>query len=222
MKDVIELSRHHLTLNLKHPLYTLLTEQARYTQVRSKGVVRKMRRLYNISNLTEDPEVMKNIIAFLADRYRAMGDNAPTHIVGVPTCGYILAAPLALALGIPFVPLTVGERSESSFITDGDEDDAPPLPPLTIRSGALDEKSRVVLVDDQILTGKTAVSALDCVLIAGAKVVEFAVVCDMALLRGIRLIHNDSSFREVPVLTLFRLQNSGDVMFPKKSPLSHL
>lgn len=218
-RGVIELTKNHYTLHTKHPLYSLLTNQARHTKVRTENGYKNMLRLYNISNLTENPDVMKGIVDFYVERYRSMGEDGPTHILGIPACGYILAAPVAVALGIPFIPLNIGQLSESAYVTDGD--DQPPLPPMSIRSGSIDEKSRVVIIDDQILTGKTALGALDCASIAGAKVVEFACVCDMAMLRGISLIHHEPAFPDVPILTFFRIHNSGDVMFPKKR-VSHL
>lgn len=221
MKDVIEVKPKHFTLNLKHPLYRSLTDQVRFLQLSTPTRVRKVRRLYNICSITESPTVMKAMIDFLAARYRALGpDKAPTHVLGIPACGYLLGAPLAVELGVPFIPLNIGQLSEKDYITDGE--DEPPMAPLSIRSGSIDEKSRVVVIDDQILTGKTALSALDCATIAGATIVEFAVVCDMAQLKGITLIHKDENFKDVPILTFFRLHNSGDVMFPKKKGYSNL
>lgn len=220
MKDLIELKKNHFTLNLKHPLYPMLTEQARFLQLSTPTRVRKVRRLYNISNLTENPKVMKALVDFLVARYKAMGADGPTHILGIPACGYILAAPVAVALGVPFIPINIGQLSESAYVTEGD--DEPPQPPLSIRSGCIDERSRVVVIDDQILTGKTALSALDCASIAGSKIVEFVVVCDMAQLKGVHLIHKDEAFKDVPIVTFFRLHNSGDVMFPKKKGYSKL
>eukprot|EP00796_Vickermania_ingenoplastis_P009150 gene9150-6431_t len=208
MDTVVSISPTHYTLNLQHPLYSLLTEQARHVQVSTKMGFKKMRRLYNISNLTENPIILKAIVDFLVERYRGMGTNGPTHILGIPACGYILAAPVAVALGVPFIPLNIGQLPESAYITEGD--DEPPHAPLTVRSGSIDEKSRVVIIDDQILTGKTALSALDCASIAGATIVEFATVCDMAQLKGIQLIHKDEAFKDVKILTFFRLHNSGD------------
>lgn len=223
MKDAVLLSRNHYTLNKKHSLYRLLTEQANCAHVNIKDRVRKVRRLYNISNLTEEPDVMRGMVNFLVDRYRAMGVNGPTHILGIPACGYVLAAPLAVALGIPFIPLSIASPSENAYVTEGDDDQQVPLPLVSVRSSAIDSRSRVVILDDQILTGKTAVSALDCAQIAGAKIVELVAICDMVQLGGIDLIHSDSSFRDVPIFTFFRLQGCGDVMFPKKKLyLSHL
>lgn len=222
MKDAVQISPNTFTLNSKHPLYALLTKQANCSYVRIKDHVRKVRRLYNISNLTEDPQVMRGMVNFLVERYRAMGENGPTHILGIPACGYALAAPLALELNIPFIPLSIELPPESSFVTEGDDQQAP-LPLLSIRSGSITAKSRVVILDDQILTGKTAISALDCVQIAGAEITEFVAICDMAQLGGINRIRKDSSFREVQIFTFFRLQSSGDVMFPKKKLyVSHL
>lgn len=214
MKDCVELSEKHYTLNSDHPLYALLTLQTGYTNIVFKGVTRSVRRLYSISYITENPVVMKSVIDFLAGRYRAMGEKKPTHILGVPGWGYIIAAPLAMALGIPFVPLTVGQLSENQFVTEGE--DKPPHAPLSIRSGALPANARVVIFDDQILTGETAIAAMDCAVIGGAEIVEFASICDLAQMGGIKHIHAEKCYKDVPVLTLFRLNNSGDVLFPKK------
>lgn len=164
-------------------------------------------RFYDISSLTENPTLFKQTVDALVARYKAMGENGPTHILGFDARGFLLGTPIALGLGIPFVMLRKKEKSPGLLIKstpyskeyhEENEDT------MVIRLGSITKGSRVVLVDDLIATGGTALSGFELVHAVGASVVDFCAVIAIPFLEGIKKIraYKDGHFKDVTVLTL--------------------
>ncbi|RNF19772.1 adenine phosphoribosyltransferase [Trypanosoma conorhini] len=199
---VVERSPKHLVLSESHPLSKELYANVFGEVLSSKhGTVTQ---LFDVSSITERPLLFKKVIGFLAERYRAMGKAGPTHILSLESRGYVIGAPLAFELGIPFVLAQVTKRFPSSFVH---EDKALTyLPPsFSIRNGSLSKDSRVVIADDFIATGRSLTSVLRLTEeIVGAAVVEAVVVCDVPLLNGVEAVHNSEGarFKKTPIFTL--------------------
>ena len=71
---------------------------------------------YDVSGITENPEVFQLVVDFFVERYRAQGANGPTHIAGFDARGFLFGPPIALALKIPFVMIRkAGKLPASSF-----------------------------------------------------------------------------------------------------------
>nr|CCC91322.1 unnamed protein product [Trypanosoma congolense IL3000] len=138
-----------------------------------------------------------------------MGAEGPTHVIGVEARGYIIGAPLAVALNIPFVAARVTKRFPSSFIP---EDESLGYLPMSrsIRNDSIPPRSRVIIVDDFIGTGNTMLAALRITDIVAAKVVEVLTVCDVASLQGIVKIRrsDDGIFGETPIFSLIHFNLS--------------
>mmetsp|Transcript_23245 Transcript_23245/g.46653 ORF Transcript_23245/g.46653 Transcript_23245/m.46653 type:complete len:204 (-) Transcript_23245:202-813(-) len=137
--------------------------------------------------------VLTNYIAFqavvdaFAKRYRAMGVTA---VVGIESRGYAYASPVALALGVPFVPFRKpgkmpcksvgvdfnlgGWNKSASFGKDR----------LECREDGLKPGAKVLIIDDLLGTGATLIGACALVEHVKAEVVECACVVDMPALNG--------------------------------------
>lgn len=212
-RDLVEVGPHHYMLSPRHPLSKGLINAAQFT-ISTAAHPKRMPRLYDVSSITTDPQLFHSLLYFLANRYRSMGKKGPTHILGVETRGCFIAAPLAFLLDLPFVPMRREEIAENSFVSDGD--DKPPAQPIGVKEGSIDKNSRVLIVDDFISSGATMDSAMDCAAIAGSTIVEVVAMCDMSASGGVELIHKEKAFKEINVLTLFRLRNALDVLSYKR------
>lgn len=105
----------------------------------------------------------------------------------------------------------------------GDEKEERPTVPVSIRANSLSTSSRVVVVDDFISSGVTMASAMDCVRIAGAQIVEAVAMCDMSESGGTEYIHAKKELSDKNVFTLFRLRNSLDILYdPNRKTQSSL
>ncbi|KAG5499451.1 hypothetical protein JIQ42_04924 [Leishmania sp. Namibia] len=217
--DLVEVDPHHYTLDPKHPLSKALVDAAQFTTPPSAPLT-KIPRLYDVSTITEKPALFKCVLHFLAERYRAMGAQGPTHVLAIEARGCILGAPLALLLDLPFVPMRRDNISESAFVREGD--DKPPAQPIAVRNNSIDAASRVVIVDDFISSGRTMDSAMDCAVVAGSTIVEAVAVCDTLASGGVVSIHKEKRFEDTNVLTLFRLRSKLDVLSYKHCIRSRL
>lgn len=134
----------------------------------------------DITTLLADAEGFKYIIQTLAKRYREQGVD---HIVGIEARGFILGAALAYELGVGFVPIrkqgklpgeVIGENYQLEYGTDRVE----------IHKDALSPNQQVILIDDLLATGGTALGGLKLVEAIGARVLECAFVIDLPDLKG--------------------------------------
>lgn len=144
---------------------------------------------YDVTGITEDPKAFQTVIDLLVARYRSAGDGGPTHIAGFDARGFIFGPPLALALGVPFVLIRKagklpGVVTARSFQTEYSSDET------VMRIGSVRRGDKVVLVDDLIATGGTALAGFDLVDALGASVYEFTAIIDLPHLNGVRNIHS--------------------------------
>ena len=104
-------------------------------------------------------------------------------VAGFEARGFIFGPPIALALGLPFVPLrkpgklpgkTVGIAYELEYGTDR----------LEMHADAVAPGARVLLVDDLVATGGTLAAGIALLEQVGAVAVECAAVIELPELAG--------------------------------------
>ena len=144
---------------------------------------------YDVTGITESPEAFQSVISILVERYRQQDTSGPTHIAGFDARGFIFGPPLALALGIPFVLIRKagklpGVLASAQYQTEYSEDET------VMRLDSVTKGDRVVLVDDIIATGGTALAGFDLVTALGASVHEFTAIIDLPHLEGVKRIHS--------------------------------
>jgi len=134
----------------------------------------------DITTLLKDPIGLRTTVDELARRYR---DIKIDKIAGIESRGFILAAPLAYALGKGFVPIrkkgklpaeTIGHDYELEYGTDR----------IEIHTDAISQGEKVLLVDDLIATGGTAEAACKLIEKIGGQIVECAFVIDLPDIGG--------------------------------------
>jgi adenine phosphoribosyltransferase len=110
-------------------------------------------------------------------------ESEVTHVAGVESRGFILAAPVALALGAGFVPvrkpgkLPWRTRAREYALEYGSGR-------LEIHEDACPEGSRVLLIDDVLATGGTAAAACALLESVGAEVVGCGFLAAIDALQG--------------------------------------
>jgi adenine phosphoribosyltransferase len=125
------------------------------------------------------PAVVDGIRAALADA----GISDIDMVAGVEARGFVLGAPLAVALGVGFLPvrkqgkLPGDVHAESYDLEYG-------TATLEVQVGAVAAGHRVLLVDDVLATGGTASASASLLRAAGADVVAFAVLLELPALAG--------------------------------------
>ena len=134
----------------------------------------------DITTLIEHPEGFKESIERIASQYRGRGI---THVAGIEARGFIFGAGVAIALGVGFVPVrkkgklpgeTIGQNYALEYGVDT----------IEIHADVLDGDDKVLLVDDLIATGGTAIAAISLLRRTGATVSDAAFVIDLPDLGG--------------------------------------
>lgn len=134
----------------------------------------------DITTLLLDPLGFRIAIAELVNRYRGQPLD---KIAAVESRGFLFAAPLAVELGVGLVPVrkpgklpgdTVGHDYALEYGQDRVE----------VHSDAILPGERVLLVDDLIATGGTALAAATLIEKLGGQVVECCFVVDLPNLGG--------------------------------------
>lgn len=138
----------------------------------------------DISPLLDDHTAFTAVVQALADAGRDdSGATVVDKVIGMEARGFILAAPVALALGVGFVPvrkpgkLPAATYSVSYALEYGEET-------LQMHTDALSAGERVLLVDDVLATGGTVGATAALVAQCSASVHGVAVLLELSFLRG--------------------------------------
>ena len=151
---------------------------------------------YDISTLLAHPKAWHETIEQMA---AAIRKHQPDVLAGIESRGFLLAAPLALALGTGFVMLrkqgklpgiTVRHTYALEYGTDT----------IEIQADALEPGKRVVLVDDLLATGGTMAAAITLLEQVGAVVPSAACIIELSFLDGRKRL-------SVPVEALLQYDN---------------
>ena len=131
----------------------------------------------DITTLIKDPVGFKLVIDSLTQRY-AKGDVAFDVIVGIESRGFIIGGALSYTLGKGFVPVrkkgklpaeTISHEYALEYGTDTVE----------MHRDALEKGDRVLLIDDLLATGGTALAAATLVEKLGGVIAEMAFIVDL-------------------------------------------
>ncbi|MGQ0580482.1 MAG: adenine phosphoribosyltransferase [Reyranella sp.] len=148
---------------------------------------------YDISTLLAHAKAWHATIERMADMLRPY---KPDVLAGIESRGFLLAAPLALALGTGFVMMrkqgklpgtTIRHTYALEYGTDT----------IEIQQDAIKKGARVVLVDDLLATGGTLAAAVKLLEQVGGVVPAAACVIELTFLEGRKRLN-------VPVETLLK------------------
>lgn len=104
-------------------------------------------------------------------------------VVGTEARGFLFGAPVALALGVGFVPVRKpGKLPRATMQQDYELEYGHET--VSIHADAIDPGTRVLLVDDVLATGGTLAATADLVTRAGGVVTGAAVVVELSSLGG--------------------------------------
>ena len=138
----------------------------------------------DITTLLKDPKGFQTTINMLVEKYK----NAPIdYIAGVEARGFILGAALAYALGKGFIPVRKKGKLPGKTITQ-DYDLEYGSDTIEIHHDAIHAGASVLLIDDLIATGGTAIGAITLIEKVGGKIFETAFVVDLPELGGAKKI----------------------------------
>lgn len=146
---------------------------------------------YDISTLLAHPQAWQATVDRLAD---VVSPHQPDVLAGIESRGFLVAAPLALKLGIGFVMIrkagklpgkTVPHTYDLEYGTDT----------IEIQDRAIQPGQRIVILDDLLATGGTMRAATELFRKCGGGVKAAACIIELAFLDGRAKL-------DIPVTTL--------------------
>ena len=138
---------------------------------------------YDINSLFAQPawnQVAAELAVAVQTKYNRTGDLS--HVVGIESRGFVVGAVLASVIGVPFIMVRKkgskypGSLLEETYSLEYGEDT------LVIQEGILGYTNRVLIADDLVATGGSALATKRLVEQTGATVVGFASVLNLAYL----------------------------------------
>ncbi len=138
----------------------------------------------DITPVLQDPEAFAEAVGALEEFARDCQGEA---IVAIEARGYILAAPIALRLGVPFIPVRKkGKLPAETVAVEYSLEYGTAT--IEMHRDALKEGQRAVLLDDLLATGGTARAAAQLIEKLGAQVAGIGFLIELTELGGRRLL----------------------------------
>ncbi len=148
----------------------------------------------DVTSLLEDPKAYALSIDLLVERYKNAGI---TKVVGTEARGFLFGAPVALGLGVGFVPVrkpgklpreTISETYDLEYGTDQ----------LEIHVDAIKPGDKVLVVDDLLATGGTIEATVKLIRRLGGEVADAAFIINLFDLGGEQRLEKTGHYQLQP------------------------
>jgi adenine phosphoribosyltransferase len=135
---------------------------------------------YDISTLLAHPAAWKATVDRVSER---IAPWRPTMLAGIESRGFLIAAPVAFAMGLGFIMVRKqgklpGKCIPHSYALEYGSDT------VEVQEDAVPKGARVVIVDDLLATGGTLQASAELLGKVGAEVVGAATVIELNFLKG--------------------------------------
>ena len=140
----------------------------------------------DLSPLLKNPDLSNEIIQHLAAHIAAL---KPDALVCLESRGFWFGLPVALALGIPMIPMRKQGKLPYTCISQ-EYNLEYGTAKIEMHTDALEKGWKVVVHDDLLATGGTADAAAKLVKQAGAEVCAFSFLVELEFLNGREVLKN--------------------------------
>jgi adenine phosphoribosyltransferase len=140
----------------------------------------------DITTLLKEPVAFRAVIDAFTERYR---DERLDVIAGIESRGFIFGAPLAYALGLPFVPIRKFGKLPADTIEE-EYDLEYGTATIEVHRDAIAPGARVLIVDDLLATGGTMRASCNLVEKLGGAVAGLAFLAELTFLNGRARLHD--------------------------------
>ena len=141
----------------------------------------------DITTLYSNPEAMKEVKNLTCDYWKNRG---LTCIAGIEARGFITGSIIADQLSLPFVPIRKKGKLPHKTISQDYELEYGKAT-IEIHSDAVNDSDNVLVVDDLIATGGTALASIELIKKLGANVIGCTFIIDLPELGGRKKIEDN-------------------------------
>ncbi len=134
----------------------------------------------DINPVLRDHKLCTEIINHLAEYY---SENTPDCIASIESRGFYFGFPLAMKLGIPFVPIRKkGKLPGDVYQQEYSLEYGSAI--IEVQKGVIKPNDKVLIHDDVLATGGTALAAAELVKACKAEVHSFNFIIELSFLNG--------------------------------------
>lgn len=133
----------------------------------------------DITTLLKDPEAFKNVVNQISEYCQ---DKGITKIVSLESRGFIVGGAVAYCVKAGFVPIRKKGKLPSQVIKESYELEYG-VDTIEMHVDALNEDDIVLIHDDLLATGGTALAALNLVKQMNVKKIYFSFICDLTFIK---------------------------------------
>lgn len=134
----------------------------------------------DITPIMMNPELSENIIDHLVSLYK---DQKIDKIAGIESRGFLFGYPLAIRLGVPFVLIRKAGKlpyEKISYAYDLEYGNAT----IEMHTDAIEKGDKVLIHDDLLATGGSAMAAAELVKSCGGEIIGFNFLVSLDFLNG--------------------------------------
>lgn len=142
----------------------------------------------DITPIMQNPELCKEIIDYLKEKYKNQNIQG---VAGIESRGFLLGMPLAMALQVPFIMIRKKGKlpyktiSHKYSLEYGEAE-------VEMHVDAVTKNQRILIHDDLLATGGSALAAANLVLSQNAEIVGFNFLVDLSFLNGEKRLNHIS------------------------------
>jgi adenine phosphoribosyltransferase len=132
----------------------------------------------DITTLLKEPAAFKQVVDEISNRFR---DKGITKIVSLESRGFIVGGAVAYCINAGFVPIRKKGKLPSTVLSESYELEYG-VDSIEIHTDALTEDDVVLIHDDLLATGGTALAALNLVKQMNVKKIYFSFIIDLTFI----------------------------------------
>jgi len=133
----------------------------------------------DITTLLKEPVAFRNVVDQISNHYK---DKGITKIVSLESRGFIVGGAVAYCINAGFVPIRKKGKLPAEVLNQSYELEYG-VDSIEIHTDALDENDIVLIHDDLLATGGTALAALNLVKQLNVKNIYFSFICDLTFIQ---------------------------------------
>ena len=134
----------------------------------------------DVTSVLEDHKAFSCCISLLLEKYQGMGFN---KVAGTEARGFLFGAPLAIEMGIGFIPVRKPNKLPREVVSESYELEYG-MDALEIHKDAISPGDKVLLIDDLLATGGTIEASAKLIRSLGGEVEHAGFVIGLPSLKG--------------------------------------